>query len=600
MPVTRFLRVLAWVVLWGGITSCILGDCTWKRHCTITEIGSAQPFLPFDGSMVSSNRPSSAISFHYSYSGGDPLCQPEAIDTQVVDEEDYVRFLQGEPMAGGILHREPYYPGVGPDYWTYMWENDDRALYWRVRPIALGEQAGEWSRFWALFRGDLCLSPRDNSYAPLPVFPMGTVVESQPIVFVWAPSQDSCFPGRVHLQVAEDRGFSRLVEDFRGSPAFGGNWVNIEFGLDTSCRTYFWRVAGTVHDIDGPFSDPGSFVLNLDGACNQPCLAAELDAPALESPADGMHVALNEYSRGIALSWEYPPGCLPDAYQVEVSQDPGFGQGTVVRTTKRPESQKMSWGYTDPLEPLHEYFWRVAARLEDGTLGPYSETRRFLTGDDCPANGLVPPELVSPSDGVVLTSQPLFQWLPGADGCLYPTSYCVVVDDADADTRDVFQCVDGLSSTVPALAGCKTYTWYVTTPHDAPAARSLSRSFSMRCDGDGLFGEASRDLACRQGPSSGWDILGYIVAGESTQVAGKNTAGTWLAVNNLDNPGERCWVPADGISLPEGGDPLRILNEPVACKSGLDEAACAAAGGKWVVPESSAFGRPPPPYCQCP
>jgi hypothetical protein len=73
----------------------------------------------------------------------------------------------------------------------------------------------------------------------------------------------------------------------------------------------------------------------------------------------------------------------------------------------------------------------------------------------------------------------------------------------------------------------------------------------------------------------------------------------WLAIDNLDNPGERCWVPMEGMQLPEGHDPLRILSEPVACSSGMDQSECAAAGGKWVVPQS-ALGGPLPAYCDCP
>jgi len=115
-----------------------------------------------------------------------------------------------------------------------------------------------------------------------------------------------------------------------------------------------------------------------------------------------------------------------------------------------------------------------------------------------------------------------------------------------------------------------------------------------------LQGEAVKEAICRFGPGPGWEILGYFAAGERAPTAGRDPSGRWLVTDNPDNPAQRCWVLSESIRLLGDASGMRILNPPAVCTAGLEEKACEATGGTWVVPPQVVTGKPPSPYCSCP
>jgi hypothetical protein len=53
---------------------------------------------------------------------------------------------------------------------------------------------------------------------------------------------------------------------------------------------------------------------------------------------------------------------------------------------------------------------------------------------------------------------------------------------------------------------------------------------------------AIADTNCRSGPGPEYDVLGYLLAGEVVQVAGKNQQASWWYIQHPERPGEYCWV----------------------------------------------------------
>ena len=47
---------------------------------------------------------------------------------------------------------------------------------------------------------------------------------------------------------------------------------------------------------------------------------------------------------------------------------------------------------------------------------------------------------------------------------------------------------------------------------------------------------------CRTGPSSDFDVVGYLIVGDKVGVIGKNTNSTWWYIQNPDIPSKYCWV----------------------------------------------------------
>lgn len=585
-------------LLGAGLAACDGAPPTGDVTCAASEFEKPTNLSPADGGIVTAGE----ISFTWD----DPTegCIPTGYRIQLLDRQEYVdRARSGDDVDEAASEDLPPVPG-----WSDAFPGQPgQTLHWRVR--ALGPMgAGPWSELTYFAYGEPCVAG-DFTLPPTIYSPREAVyADDAPILFEWAEHQ--CLADGYHLQVSNQEDFSSLEID-RRLDGFLDRWT-LDVELE-NCRQYFWRVASLgPGSLEGEFSEPACFVINRGDECTDACRPSQLVMPVLEAPVDGAHVGEGPtlVASDRLLQWSYPLPCLPGDYVVELATSNAFGGSAQTAVTDPPTSSEMDWGPVKPLLPFTQYWWRVAARIPgqgtgraDIITGPFSAAYTFITGADCEPGAELPPELLSPADGSVVDDlTPSYAWAPGAGGCLYP-QYCVRV--SGLEDWEVGFCVNGLSAEQPAeLIACEEYSWYVTGEMDEPSMRSdvqtfIARPSPLACLGDALFGQALQDLACRRGPGTERSIVGYVLAGETSRVYGQDMAQRWLAIDNLDNPGERCWVPMESMQLPEGHDPLRVLNEPVECKSGLDETACAAAGGTWVQPKS-ALGGPLPPYCQCP
>jgi hypothetical protein len=110
---------------------------------------------------------------------------------------------------------------------------------------------------------------------------------------------------------------------------------------------------------------------------------------------------------------------------------------------------------------------------------------------------------------------------------------------------------------------------------------------------------ASMNLACRYGPSSAYEELGYLLQGESAIIEGRNDISTWWYIPNPDWQGY-CWVwdgggeavciPEDlaerqAPSLPQGKtgvtEPGETESGGPTCKPDLPKEKCEANGWTW-------------------
>lgn len=72
---------------------------------------------------------------------------------------------------------------------------------------------------------------------------------------------------------------------------------------------------------------------------------------------------------------------------------------------------------------------------------------------------------------------------------------------------------------------------------------------------------APQNTTCRQGDSSQYEALGYLMEGECAPVVGRNQAGTWLVIVNPDREGE-CWVLGDMVTTEGDVDTTEVRYAP--------------------------------------
>jgi len=115
---------------------------------------------------------------------------------------------------------------------------------------------------------------------------------------------------------------------------------------------------------------------------------------------------------------------------------------------------------------------------------------------------------------------------------------------------------------------------------------------------EGCFYEALTSTYCRVSDYRESDPVAILDEGESALLVGLNPEYTH-GLFELES-GDRCWMwfnTLDGPENPLGTCNVQLVEPPEApeelvCRSNLDEAACVAAGGEWVVGMA--------PYCLCP
>ncbi len=253
-----------------------------------------------------------------------------------------------------------------------------------------------------------------------------------------------------------------------------------------------------------------------------------------------------------------------------------------------------------PLQEVTRYYTRVAGMV--GTdMGPWSSTRSFFTGPECTSpSELVAPELFSPAHNEELTELvATLEFGPGTSPC-QPDGYFIDLqtDQTFSGTNLLgsFASPSGTVMTDP-LVDCEIYYWKVAAHQNGTNGPfSETRRFYTNESGTCVFltlVRPFRDIACYLGPNPLFDIAGYILKGEETEVFAMSLDGKYLAGQNPDAPkGIHCWwllkntewvgeIPV-GLSRWEG-PPLPTLEPtptPEGCWAGLSEKACLANGGK--------------------
>ncbi len=569
----------------GGTTPRGGGGGGPMPYCAADELQIPVLVSPADGSNVEM----AGLTFHWIYNPAG--CLPEEFEVQVSQTVTFDNY------SGATLD-------YGEDHWSpQVGMLPATVYYWRMRATVSGGP-GPWSPVWSFYTGPVCEAAA--LVAPQTVFPHGFMFVYDAPSFQWTYPDSTCVAEGYHLQVGGDAGFTSVVADLRAAnPAT--TWTPA-FDL-VNCGVYYWRVAAIDGDSDGPYSAAQTFSVNAAATCTQTCTADQLVAPVPLFPPHYANVGTAP-TEGLVpglLQWGYPMPCFPEGFGVHLSTSPDFSGPSLGGGVHPVTAFGGNWSPGVTLEPATQYWWEVFAGIGT-TFGPTSPARSFFTGPECESGAdAVPPTLLSPQDGATVdTLSPWLRYTPGEGGCV-PDGWAIYLDtDDDFAGEDPYASYyfPGTNFMPDPLQDCTTYYWRVSPIQD-DFVLPWSEVWSFRtqtgatCLAGLIHGLALQEVPCHHGPHPDWPVDGYILQGERTQVFGSDMARRWLAVDNLDNPGQRCWVPSEAMELPVDVNELRILNPPLACNSSLAQTECEAASGTWT--RSVGAAAPATTYfCQCP
>jgi hypothetical protein len=187
--------------------------------------------------------------------------------------------------------------------------------------------------------------------------------------------------------------------------------------------------------------------------------AEQLGMPVLVTPDDGSNVEI----AGLTFHWVYnPAGCLPNSFEIQVSQTAGFSTHSGAYLA----ASETHWSPQVGMNAATIYYWRMRAAVADGP-GPWSPTFSFYTGPVCSADSLYAPALVFPISHLFVYDAPSFQWLypDGPSNDCIPEGYHLQVStsqDFSSPVLDLRQS-DPTTLWTPVwdLENCSTYFWRV-------------------------------------------------------------------------------------------------------------------------------------------
>lgn len=221
-------------------------------------------------------------------------------------------------------------------------------FYWRVQ--AVGKYLdGEWSETSSFTTaesdapGQIVLAEPEDGAEEMDVNPE----------FSWYPDDNSEF---YLFQLSDHSGFDELIAEFAEYP---DTILALPDTLDYH-REYFWRVAGQNEFVTAEWSEIWTFrtEVELPGIVN-------LSAP--ENGADDISITPE-------FSWQEADRA--EAYRIMISEESSFESSEVLVDSSGVEETVFQ--LEDELEPVTEYFWRVAAVNNSGE-GDWSETWSFAT-----------------------------------------------------------------------------------------------------------------------------------------------------------------------------------------------------------------------------
>ncbi|MCJ7570109.1 MAG: hypothetical protein MUO58_21570 [Anaerolineales bacterium] len=142
----------------------------------------------------------------------------------------------------------------------------------------------------------------------------------------------------------------RVYPNIASTPREDGG-VDYELGPPSEIRTFF----------TGPMCDEGDLLA--------PALVEPVEE-ALVAPRQTVNTQLPEFV------WTNPSGCLPELYQLIISEQPNADPPMTIDHYSEDASTR--WQLNVDLEENAQYFWKVRP-IVDGLPGPFSEVRTFRT-----------------------------------------------------------------------------------------------------------------------------------------------------------------------------------------------------------------------------
>lgn len=542
-------------------------------------------------------------------------CQPDQFTIEISERRDFANRRSGSADGDKTGWPDPdaAFPQMGLRPAT--------EYFWRVR-AQVGETLGPWSTMRVFFTGQECTSASELPVPDLIEPDDGEVLESVLAELFFQVPDGGCLPQGYFADLQTD-------PDFEGESLIGELGVPANSALTgelEDCTSYYWRIAAVFDGERGPFSEIRSFQTRAsetcpDAALTRPtppplvrfCAPEDLIAPELVAPGNHAYVGeepLDSSYPGM-LQWTYTGTCLPEGYRVELSKDIDFAQSWAAETS----GGETSWPPDLPiqsLDPGSEYWWRVAAK-SGGEIGPYSSPRAFFTAPWCAAaSEMVAPQLVSPEDGATLNSlMATLHYLPGEPACL-PDGYYIDLqtDPSFSGTTDygLYE-LPGTTLITDPLEDCTSYFWRVAPyVNGEQGPFSEPRWFFINETGACLrpipWALGLQDLNCRFGPGTAYEVIGFLLEGQASQVVARNRESTWLVIESPIRGGT-CWVARSLVRTFGDPDALEVWTPPplptptptavpLVCTESLTQSQCEAAGGTWVPLVSR------PPYCSCP
>jgi len=234
-------------------------------------------------------------------------------------------------------------------------------FFWRISAFADGVY-GPTAGFTMAFTDPIC--PAASLVAPLPLQPNGIITTGHPL-FQWSYPDPSCTPEGDYIRVSTAPDMSAIVL-YLNHPDLAGRSRLAGPGPLDDCETYYWDIAMISEGVQGPRSGVNVFSINIDGTCA--CDPLDIPIPELVSPEPIWTGDYDIVPLDPSLVWDNPGFCLPDGYEINLSDLPAF----IDPALDGEVFDGLTTNYTPQisLEPASQYWWRVLLPLMEIRANP--------------------------------------------------------------------------------------------------------------------------------------------------------------------------------------------------------------------------------------